>query len=202
MARIPYVTDANTSARMARLFDAQRRLGGRVTNFHRLLAHVPWIFHWYVPFQAALTKTEESLVGRRTRHLVQIRTSMVNACAYCTSHTSDVGRRDGVTDEELEGLRGDASSISSFSSAEQAAIAWATAVARNEARRDMQTFERLREHFSDEQIVELTVLAAARTMVNLIQEALWTDLEAEHEVAPPLTTAPVTDLAEFIRSLR
>lgn len=64
-----------------------------------------------------------------------------------------------------------------FTDVEVAVIQWAEAVASNTARRDPDAFDALQEHFSETQIVELTVVIAVRTMVNLIQEALWTDLE-------------------------
>lgn len=50
-------------------------------------------------------------------------------------------------------------------------------------------------HFTPQQIVELTVIVAIRTMVNLIQEALWTDLE-DSETPPndrPATPRVPTD---------
>lgn len=54
---------------------------------------------------------------------------------------------------------------------------WAEAVATNTARRDEGAFEAMQRHFDQSEIVELTTVVAVRAMVNLIQEALWTDLE-------------------------
>jgi AhpD family alkylhydroperoxidase len=182
MARIPYV-DPDALPEIGVIFDHQRRSGRPITNFHRLIGHVPWIYKWYVPFsQAVYRGGGVSTLDQRTRQLVQIRTSAVNACAYCVSHNTRIGQFAGLTDPEVAALTGDAPLEGAFSDRDAAVVEWAETVANNTARRNGPAFERLQAHFSDVEIVELTVLAAARTMVNRVQEALWTDLEPETEL--------------------
>lgn len=79
--------------------------------------------------------------------------------------------------EKLDALEGDYVESGLFTPEEIAVIGWAEAVTSNTARRDMAAFAAMEAHFTTQQIVELTVIVAVRTMVNLIQEALWTDLE-------------------------
>ena len=49
----------------------------------------------------------------------------------------------------------------------------------NTARRDQEGFARLQEHFNDDEIVELTWVAALFNMINRINDALWLDIEDE-----------------------
>ncbi len=74
-------------------------------------------------------------------------------------------------------MAGDHRASGLFCERELAVIEWAESVALNTARQNRVAFEALRRHFSDPEIVELTVVVAHRTMINRIQEALWTDLE-------------------------
>lgn len=183
MARIDYVDPDTPPPALAPVFQEQRRTGRRITNFHRLLAHLPWVYKWYVPFsQAVYRGGGESTLDQRTRQLVQIQTSLVNACEYCASHNSLIGLRVGVTENELAALNGETPLEQAFCRRDLAVVLWAEAVATNAARRNTGVFKELKSHFTDREIVELTVLSAARTMVNRIQEALWTDLEEDDQL--------------------
>ena len=201
MARVSYA-EADSSPEAARIFERQDRLGRNVTNFHRILARTPWILKWYIPFsQSVYNAGREGVLDQRLRQIAQIRTSVVNACAYCATHTSRRGTALGISDEEIAALHGETPLEGVFSSREIAALVWAEAVATNTARRDAAAYERLSMHFSEVEIVELTVLIAARTMVNRIQEALWTDLEAGGEL-PPRDGAFLPDtLEEYTRDI-
>lgn len=201
MARIEYVDPDNATHELAEIFAEQRRTGRRITNFHKLVAHVPWIYKWYVPFsQAVYRGGGVSTLDQRTRQLVQIETSLVNACAYCASHNSKIGLKFGVTEDELDAMGGRRPLSEVFDDRDTAVVEWAKAVAENSARRNASTFEKLEEHFTNAEIVELTVLAAARTMVNRIQEALWTDLEDERELDEIKHAVPGT-MVDYTRNV-
>ncbi len=87
-------------------------------------------------------------------------------------------------------MLGDYRASGVFGERDLAVLGWAESVARNTARRDRAGFEACQRFFGDAEIVELTVIAAQRTMVNLIQEALWTDLEDD---SVPKNTRAVVD---------
>lgn len=105
------------------------------------------------------------------------------------AHNRALGQAAGIPVEKLEALEGDYAASGFFSNEELAVIGWAEAVASNTARRNVAAFEAITEHFDTPQIVELTVIIAVRTMVNLIQEALWTDLEGPE--TPPNSRSKV-----------
>ena len=71
------------------------------------------------------------------RNLANIKTSMTNACTYCTAHTSIYGKGLGIGAEECAALDGDAYKTSPlFTDKEKAVIAWAEAMTRNTAQQD------------------------------------------------------------------
>ena len=109
----------------------------------------------------------EGLVGqhveRKLLHLLKLRASQINGCAFCIAMHTDEALRDGEPTERLVLL--DAWEESSlYSEKEQAALAWieeVTLIADSGASRE--TFDALKAHFSDEEIGWLTL---AGVMIN------------------------------------
>ena len=109
----------------------------------------------------------EGLVGqhvdRKLLHLLKLRASQINGCAYCIGMHTDEALRDGEPTERLTML--DAWEESSlYSDRERAALAWVeevTLIADSGASRD--GFDALKAHFSEDEIGWLTLAA---TMIN------------------------------------
>ena len=104
----------------------------------------------------AASGLEHSLI-----ELVKTRASQINGCAYCIHmHTRDA-RAHGETEERLYLL--DAWRESPlYSDRERAALAWTeslTLIAETRAPDDV--FDEVKKHFSDDEIVKLTVLIGA-----------------------------------------
>jgi AhpD family alkylhydroperoxidase len=111
---------------------------------------------------SALSKVESyvrhSGLERSLLELVKTRASQINGCAYCIHmHTRDA-RAHGETEERLYLL--DAWRESPlYTERERAALAWTealTLIAETHAPDDV--FEAVKRHFSDDEIVKLTVL--------------------------------------------
>ena len=106
----------------------------------------------------------ESLIAakldRKLFHLLKLRASQINGCAYCIGMHSDEALRDGDTPERL--LLLDAwHESSAFSEKEQAALHWIeelTLIADSHASRE--AFDGLKRFFSEEEIAYLTLTGA------------------------------------------
>jgi AhpD family alkylhydroperoxidase len=96
-------------------------------------------------------------VDRKLLHLIKLRASQINGCAFCLAMHTDEALRDGEPTERLTLL--DAWEESTlYSEKERAALAWAeevTLIADSGASRE--TFDGLKEHFSEEEIGWLTL---------------------------------------------
>ncbi len=191
MARVPY-SNVEPGGLLARVLTSTDRLFGRTSNFHRILGHLPDAYAWYLPFQSTLMRGEgRSYLTKPHIALANLATSETNRCRYCATHNAATALRSGVSQEQTEWLRENPETEPDegpFDPVEQLIVRWARAVTTNQARRASALFKELEAAFSHEQIVELTVVVAARTFTNLIQEALWTDLEEPEPQADP--TAP------------
>ena len=162
------------------VFSASDRFLGRTSNLVRILsAHSPHIARWFLGLVASVRQPDlGATTDARLRNLANIKTSMVNACAYCTAHTSIFGQGLGISDEELEVLGSDAYKASPlFDERDKAVIAWAEAMTRNTAQRDQVVWGEMKRLFTDTEIVEISMACAMFNMINRLNDSFSTDLE-------------------------
>jgi len=95
------------------------------------------------------------------RELVKIRASQINGCAFCLDmHTKDA-RAAGETEQRLYTLPA-WRDTPFFSERERAALAWTEAVTRvSESHVPDETYETVREHFTEKELVDLTLAIVA-----------------------------------------
>jgi uncharacterized peroxidase-related enzyme len=134
--------------------------------FFRAMANRPEALKNFVPFYGAIMGPGS--VDRRVKELVYLTCSYANECAFCTSAHVAAGRKAGITEDEMRALQTDQDH--SFSAAERAAIRYAReltqSAAADESRADLQ------EHFNDEQVVEITLVAAMANFTNRFNNGL------------------------------
>ena len=97
-------------------------------------------------------------------------------------------------------MKGDYEASPALSDRDKAVIGWAESVTLNVARRDQVGFERLKEHFNDDEIVELTWVAALFNMINRFNDALWLDIE-EEDVQGIKKPVNEKSIVEFVRRM-
>jgi AhpD family alkylhydroperoxidase len=102
-------------------------------------------------------------VDERVKHLVELKGAQMIGCEYCVDLGSQICRNSGFSDEELLALpRYRQSDL--FTEREKLALDYAVAVMRTPVEVTDELFARVREQFSDEQLVEITALL---TLVNI-----------------------------------
>ena len=174
MARIPYITEEDHPELAELVGRLKAGRGGHLINIYRLLLNSPALAEtWFAHANTVRWKTE--LPGR-LRELVIIRVAHLNRGAYVLrQHVPKLALADGVSQAECDALA-DERTHDRFSAAERAALAYTGAMTRDiEVPGDV--FDALRPHFSNRQIVELTVLIATYNMLTRILQALQVDLE-------------------------
>jgi uncharacterized peroxidase-related enzyme len=178
--RLPGVSDQDAEGLARDIIAGSNLLLGRTSNLLRILAaHTPYLARWFLGFVAAVRQPNVGAVSNvRLRNLATVKTSMVNACSYCATHTSIYGQALGLTQPQLEAMQDDAYRASPlFDEREKAVIAWSEAVTRNTAKSDKALWETMRRLFSDAEIVEITLAAAMFNMINRLNDTFWTELE-------------------------
>ena len=102
-------------------------------------------------------------VDERLKNLVELKGAQMIGCEYCVDLGSQICRHTGLSDDELLALpRYRQSDL--FTEREKLALDYAVAVMRTPVEVTDEQFARMQEHFSEEQLVEITALL---TLVNL-----------------------------------
>lgn len=164
------------------IYEASDRFLGRTANLQRILGtHSPYLARWFGGLVAAVRQPDLGATSEpRLRALACIKTSMTNACSYCTAHTSTFGQGLGISDEELEAMADDGYKASPlFNERDRAAIAWSEAMTNNTAQRDKDVWAAMKEQFTETEIVEISMACALFNMINRLNDSFWTDLETE-----------------------
>jgi AhpD family alkylhydroperoxidase len=95
-------------------------------------------------------------VDRRTKELVYLVASFANECAYCSAAHRTSAKNVGITEEEIRAM--ETEQYQDFSEPERAAIQYARELTA-EASAD-ESGEALYRNFNDEQVIEITLVAA------------------------------------------
>ena len=135
--------------------------------FFRVMANRPEVLKSFVPFYGAVMGPGS--VERRIKMLMYLVCSIANQCAFCIAANTPGARKAGVTDEEIRAIESEQNS--GFAPAEQAAIAYARELTRTATASDAAR-EAMGQHFTDEQIVEITLVIAMSNFTNRFNNGL------------------------------
>jgi AhpD family alkylhydroperoxidase len=124
-------------------------------------AHQPKMMVGMGRFNQAVRKGKS--VDDRIKNLVELKGAQMIGCEFCVDLGSQICRNSGLSDEELIALARYQSSTL-FTAREKAALDYAVAVMRTPVEVTDELFARMRAHFDDRQLVEITALL---TLVNL-----------------------------------
>jgi len=134
--------------------------------FFRTLANRAEVLQAFVPFYGAVMAPGP--VPRRIQELVYLTCSYANQCAFCTAAHTATGKKAGITEQEMQSLQ--ANQDQGFSEPELAAIRYARELTRTA--NAATTRDALAAHFNDEQIVEITLVAATANWTNRFNNGL------------------------------
>ncbi len=145
---------------MKKLTGRDPRTGSGMEPFE-IWAYQPKMMMGMGRFNQAIRKGDT--VDERIRNLVELKGAQMIGCEFCVDLGSQICRNSGFSDEELLALaRYQSSDL--FTSREKAALDYAVGVMRTPVDVSDEVFARMREHFSEKQIVEITALL---TLVNV-----------------------------------
>lgn len=148
----------------------QRRRYGAVLEPARLWGRTPKVFAALALFYGALDRRSSPLEPV-LRSLVTVRVSQINWCGFCVDlNSSTVLKRGGSLEKLAELDRFEQSAL--FSEREKAALAYAEAVTYCDRQPEAEHFIRLRHHFCDDDIIELTALIAFQNLSSKFNSAL------------------------------
>ncbi len=151
-------------------FRNQRRKYGAVLDSALLWARSPRLFLG-VALLYGMVDRKSSPIEPILRSLVIVRVSQVNHCAFCVDLNSATLVRRGVPEVKVAALA-NWRDAEVFDERERAALEYAEAMTDSGERVGDALMERLRRHFDDDAIVELTGLVAFQNLSSKFNSAL------------------------------
>lgn len=116
----------------------------------------------------AAAKTKMPTIEARLRAVVELRVSQINRCAFCVDLHTNEARKAGETQQRLDCLpvwR----EVAFFDDAEKAALEWTESVTLvAEYGAPDQAYHALADHYSDQQVVDLTLIISQMNAWNRI----------------------------------
>lgn len=152
------------------LFWLQRRHYGRELEPTRFWARMPRAFLAMAMMYGALNR-KSSPVDETLRALIQVRVSQINWCEFCVDLNSSIAIERGAAHDKLAALPAFSDSLL-FTEREKAALAFAEAMTAGDRRPHATDVVRLKQHFDDDAIIELTALIAYQNMSSKFNAAL------------------------------
>ncbi len=173
MARIALIKAESAAGDVKEIYE--KLLRGKPGNAQKALAHRPEMLKHFLAFYASVGRS----LDRKLYEMIYLRVSFINGCHYCQQHHVASSKRVGLTAEDWQALKdGD---YARFAEKEQTALAYAEKLTR--ASRDVTDadFEKLKEHFSDAEIVDLHLLVGLANLTNRFTDPLGLELEFPEE---------------------
>jgi len=175
MARIP---GAPLSAEFERIFSNMRRGMAELTGREldraleplELYAHAPELFRGMLALQQA-GGGGAGRIDTRLSDLARLKAATLTGCEYCIDVGSLISRRSGLSDEMLLALPNYRTSPL-FTEVEKLVLDYSVGMSRTPVDVSEELFARLREHFDNAQIVELTHMIAGENRAGRFNHAL------------------------------
>jgi AhpD family alkylhydroperoxidase len=137
----------------------------------------------YQAVAALQSYVDQSGLDPKLRDLVKIRASQINGCAFCIAMHTREARKHGETEERIYLL--DAwRETPLYTPKERAALEWTEAVTLlTEGHVPDEVFERVRKHFSEKELVDLTAATVAINTWNRLSIAFRVPPQVESKKA-------------------
>lgn len=152
------------------IFWAQRRRYGTALDAALVWARSPKLFFGLSTLYGMIDR-KESPLDAALRSLVTVKISQINHCSFCIDINAATLLERGVSQDKLRAL-GAWRNSTLFSDGECVALEYAEAMTITDHDVDDALFGRVREHFDEEAIVELTGLIAFQNMSSKFNSAL------------------------------
>jgi 4-carboxymuconolactone decarboxylase len=174
MARVPLIEETKHPELAESIAKIKGARGGRLINIYRLMLHSPALANaWFDLNQAVRYGTE---IDGQSRELAVIRVAILNGVEYVQrAHGPAYALKEGLTPEQVAALS-DWRASQLFNAQQRALLAYTDAMTENIEVTD-DVFDNARKHFSERQIVELTMLIGAYNMLTRFLKALKVDPE-------------------------
>ncbi len=171
MSRITVIDNDNANSEQRELLDTIQSQLGMVPNFLKVFANSPAALRAFLGLHAIAS---EGSLDAPTRERIALALAQQNACEYCVSAHTAIGRKAGLNDAEIEANRAGTSQDSKAA----AAVKFAKALAEHNG--EVTTAEILEVRnagYSESDIVEIITHVGLNVLSNIIGKASQVEID-------------------------
>jgi AhpD family alkylhydroperoxidase len=169
MPRLRPIEKEEASAEALAYYQTDEQRYGQVLNNTKLYAYNLPVLETMKAVAAGYAKTSELPLSLKS--LVRVRIAVVNGCPFCADLHSSIGIGNGLESTKIDGIAAWAGDPD-LSDRERLALEYSDAVTLSDAEVSDELFERLRNEFSDSEIIELTFAIAVENLFSKFHNAL------------------------------
>lgn len=155
--RIPMLEREQVEGDIAALYDKIYAERGVVPYMFKTVAHVPALALGFAAFLKPLMSDGE--LAAWYKELVATRVALLNTCEYCISSHRYLAKLRGASAEQMDAI--DSYESGPFTEKEKAGFRYADRLHTSTHAIDDAAYAAVKEHFNDNEIIELTAVAAA-----------------------------------------
>lgn len=179
MARVRDIAAAELAPDLARIYQEFAAGYGPFGNQVAVFAHVPAALRHLMPMLMELRAA--ATLPKRYLELAIVAVSQLNACDYCVAHHKPFLAVEGVSPDGVDRLL-DYRDHPELGEVDRLVVEYAIAATEHANRLPEALFQRLRRHFTEPQIVELTLRITLCGFFNKFNDALQIAEEPEAAV--------------------
>ena len=174
MPRIKPLTKEQSSGQIKEIFEGMSKQFGIVPNLFATIAKYPQALKPMLDLLQALAKKSE--ISFKLQELANLEVSRINRCNYCLTHHGRMARIQGLNKTQIETLK-KGTVVENLSDKEKTVVEYSRQVTLDAESVSDELFNRLKSHFSDSQIVNLTLIIGVMNIFNRFNGALGVELE-------------------------
>ena len=186
MARVRSIPSSELQPDLAAIYERFAADYGPFRNQVAVLAHVPAALRHLMPMLMELRAA--ATLPKRYLELAIVAVSKLNECEYCVAHHTPFLVPEGISAEGAARIL-DFRDHPEFDKVDRLVVEYTIAAWNSPNRIPAALFERLRAHFSEAQIVELTLRITLCGFFNKFNDALGIEEEEEAAVRMEALTA-------------
>jgi uncharacterized peroxidase-related enzyme len=166
---IAALSKENAAPQVGPIYDKLTHVFGHMPSFFGTMARVPDALVHFLPLYSAVI--DKGSVEAKYKELAYLKTAQINGCEYCFRAHSASGKKNGVSEEQIKALTFFQRSPA-FDAKERAALLYAERVTRGASAIREGALQDLKKHFTDDQIVELTLVISIANFTNRFNDAM------------------------------
>ncbi|MGE0734650.1 MAG: carboxymuconolactone decarboxylase family protein [Alphaproteobacteria bacterium] len=176
MARVRDIPSSELPPDVAKIYEKFASEYGPFANQVAVFAHVPAAVRHLMAMLMELR--DAKTLPKRYLEIAIVVISKMNECHYCVAHHKPFLVVEGLSSKGVDTIM-DYKNHPEFDEKDKIVVEWAIAVWENPNRIRDELFNRLRKHFTEAQVVELTLRATLCGFFNKFNDALQIEEEIE-----------------------